>query len=336
MITFFNFTVLTDSFAFSCTLLTVALTIKLLLMETNIIRTGICLFLSAFLLSIVRADRLYICIMFLLLCFMVKIIIVEKRKRIAWLSFFLIITLTVTISVKVINSMTQTTTNARIPMSVGLVLLNRVVWPEFENNYNDFDEKVKNVLSFEDARIADEHNNKITYYLAPHIEECVGRQTAQSIYLSMVKTVVINNPLKIICDILLDFLSYLFLPFFSMASVLGLVQSSDSWNIYCVSQATPALTQIVNNFYCFSGGFIGTLSTGWIVLKLKNKKRFFFLLPVWVMAVLISAGFAVISSADPNARYAIYNYAAWAITFVSLGPIYLAQMIGKKTKERYD
>ncbi len=129
----------------------------------------------------------------------------------------------------------------------------------------------------------------------------------------------------------------LFLPFFSTASVLGLAQSADSWNIYCVSQVTPTLTQIVNNFYCFSGGFIGTLLTGWIVVKLKNKKRFFFLLPVWVMAALISAGFAVISSADPNARYAIYNYAAWSMTFISLGPIYLAQKIGQNNQgERYD
>ena len=64
----------------------------------------------------------------------------------------------------------------RIPTTFGFVLLDRVVWPNMTQNYNDFSDEIKSLITEDDAREFDRHNNNVMYQMAPLLREKPRRQ----------------------------------------------------------------------------------------------------------------------------------------------------------------
>lgn len=66
-----------------------------------------------------------------------------------------------------------------------------------ESTYEYFPDDIKHIISLNDAKIFDEHNNNVMYQMAPLIEEKVGEKRASEIYKEMAKTVIPYHGLKV-------------------------------------------------------------------------------------------------------------------------------------------
>ena len=87
---------------------------------------------------LLRADRLYSCMLLLVIVFIVRII---------------------------------RNTKARKRVLAAMLLICFVVVGNMEANYSDFSEEIKNTITLEDAKTFDSHNNNVMYQMAPLVEE---------------------------------------------------------------------------------------------------------------------------------------------------------------------
>lgn len=143
MITFMNFSVLTDSFATSMLLFSVGAMINIFKSKTFSPGSFVVIILSMLAEYTLRADRLYTCTLFLAICFIMYLIKIHKKalfRRAAVLSLAAILLSTGLAGT--INHFTQQPgLYGRIPTTFGFVLLDRVVWPNMEANYQNFRKK---------------------------------------------------------------------------------------------------------------------------------------------------------------------------------------------------
>lgn len=100
----------------------------------------------------------------------------------------------------------------RIPTTFGFVLLDRIVWPNMEANYQNFSEEIKSIITEEDAKIFDQHNNNVMYQMAPLLREKAGTERAEELYQEMAAVVFKNQPVKVVWDILEDIACVYFTP----------------------------------------------------------------------------------------------------------------------------
>ena len=206
MITFMNFSVLTDSFATSMLLFSVGAMINIFKSKTFSPGSFVVIILSMLAEYTLRADRLYTCTLFLAICFIMYLIKIHKKalfRRAAVLSLAAILLSTGLAGT--INHFTQQPgLYGRIPTTFGFVLLDRVVWPNMEANYQNFSEEIKSIITEEDAKIFDQHNNNVMYQMAPLLREKAGTERAEELYQEMAAVVFKNQPVKVVWDILED------------------------------------------------------------------------------------------------------------------------------------
>ena len=121
-----------------------------------------------------------------------------------------------------------------------------------EANYQDFSEEIKTIITEEDARTFDQHNNNVMYQMAPLLREKVGTDKAEELYKEMAAVVFKNQPLKVIWDISEDILCSFFTPVSVFLSTFGIVEMAGSWNLYCVSQNSQSLSNFYYYFYLYT------------------------------------------------------------------------------------
>lgn len=322
MITFMNFTILTDSLATSMMIL--FLSALMLLFSVQRARyVYLLIIISVIAQSLLRADRLYSCILLTFICFLIKILKssgVRKRIIIAMLSVCLISVG----AVKGIGHFTQTPgAYGRVQTSLDFILLDRIVWPNMTANYGHFSSEIQSYISWEEAQEFDSHNNKVMYQMAPLLQTRVGKDKAEQIYREMASVVFANQPQKVLTDIGEDVLAMIATPFSSYLNTKGRCNKADSWNIYCLSSETPELTVQYNSFYHYS--FMSLLVIGiliCIILKVEKQelqilKLFRKLMPCFGMCIILTLWFSLGDGAPPNDRYALIIYLSWSL--VSLG-----------------
>lgn len=324
MMMFMNLSILTDSLATSMLVLFLSNMILMFAEERlsvgNYILMGIALFVECLL----RADRLYSCLLLAVVVFLVKLVKESKeRKRV--LAAMISICLVVPGITKGIDKMTQTPgINGRIETNLDFILLDRIVWPNMAANYDSFPQEIREVVTLEDAQTFDKHNNNVMYQMAPLVEEKAGKEKAGQMYRKMAAIVFKNQPLKVLGDIGEDILAMTMTPFSSLLNAKGLCDKGDSWNVHCMSTADEPLTVTYNSYYQYTFLILfafGVLLTMWAGVRKENRnvgKLLRGMLPFWGMGVVFTLWFCIGDGAPPNDRYALIIYTNWSILSAGL------------------
>lgn len=332
MITFMNFTVLTDSIATSMLLFTVGAVIHIFHSSKLLWKDFLLIFFSMTVEYILRADRLYTCTLFLIISFLIYL--VKKRKSLFFRRAVIFSLSTVLLSTGLAGGINHFTQHpgiyGRIPTTFGFVLLDRIVWPNMTANYNDFPEEIQKLIPKKAAMTFDEHNNNVMYKMAPALRERVGEKEAEEIYKEMASIVFKNQPVKVIWDITNDILCVVFTPVSAFLSMYGMADTADEWNLHCVSQNSPKLSNFYYTFYLHT--FIVFFAVSCIVYVLDKKKKplsfFSILAPGFLLCLIIALWFSIGDGAPPNDRYALLHYIVWA--FWVLG-ILITKLFPKRT-----
>lgn len=324
MITFMNFCVLTDSLATS--MLVVFLSgLVVLLAEDRVPVWNYVLMTGALLAEcLLRADRLYSCLLLAVIVFLVRILRNRAYRRQVLLAMVSVCLVTAVL-VKGVGHLTQTPgINGRIETNLDFILLDRIVWPNMAANYDSFPEEIRDVITLEDAKTFDKHNNNVMYQMAPLVEEKAGKEKAGEIYRRMAAIVFANQPGKVLRDIGEDILAMAATPISSLLNSYKLCKKGDSWNVHCMSTEHPELTVRYNRYYQFT--FLILLAAGIlraVIGRIRGENRklkvlFGTLMPYIGMGVILTLWFSLGDGAPPNDRYAMLIYLVWSLITAGL------------------
>ena len=324
MITFMNFTVLTDSLATSALIL--FLTGMVVFLHETSVKVSTCIWVTLSLVgqSLLRADRLYSCILVLILCLVIRLVRLRENRRRITIALLSIALISIG-SVRTISHMTQTPgVHGRVQTNLSFVLLDRIVWPNMAANYPYFPQEIQEAISMEDARTFDEHNNNVMYQMAPLLEGKVGQETARKMYRQMAAVVFKNQTKKVLGDIGEDILAMAASPVSSLLHAYGHCEKNDSWNLHCMSTRTPALTKHYNFYYQYS--FVVSILLGGMitVIHVGKKKRqnigraVSAFMPYLLFGGVLTLWFCLGDGAPPNDRYAMILYITWALLDAAL------------------
>lgn len=319
MMTFMNFSVLTDSLATSVLLLLLSALMRFRWLDHSPAGTFGLILLSLITESLLRADRFYSCLLLTVIVFLARFVKNSGERKRVLIAMALTCALTVG-AVKGVGSITQTPgLNGRIETNLDFILLDRVVWPNMKANYNYFSEEIRNTITKKEAKIFDKHNNNVMYQMAPLLEKRVGKEKAGEMEREMAWVVFSRQPLKVMGDIGEDIAAMTFTPISSMMNAYGLCKKGDSWNIYCMSSLDEALTKRYNSYYQYS--FLGLLLLG-ILMSIgafcrkedRGVKRLLkSTMPFWGMGLILTLWFCLGDGAPPNDRYALLIYYNWSV-----------------------
>lgn len=325
MITFMNFSILTDSIATSMLMLMIGAMIHIYHVQAADWKSYLLIALSMLVEYTIRADRLYTCTLFLVICFIV--LLVKKRHSDFFRRGIVLILATVIVSTGVAAAVNKATQHPgiydRIPTTLGFVLLDRVVWPNMSENYKGFSDEIKSLITKKDARKFDKHNNNVMYQMAPLLREKVGEEKAEELYKEMAAVVFKNQPGKVIFDILEDITCVIFTPVSAFLSTYGLADTADDWNLHCVSQNSETLSKIYYNYYLYTYMLLFLISILVGVLRLARRSDQVkkthttgisrLLVPGFLLCVIIALWFSIGDGAPPNDRYALLHYVIWTL-----------------------
>lgn len=338
MIMWMNFTVLTDSFALSFLLLMLIglERFKNAESEKERILASLEVGIGYLLQATIRADRVYsalICIILYAGCCFFKS---GYRKRKWEWNKLISISISIVLSVSVVFTVQHFTQKPgnRIKTTLSFVLLDRVAWPHFAENYEFVPIEVKETVSYEEALTFDMHNNNVLYVTAPLIEERVGHDKAQEIYRKIAGTVWQMEPLTVISDISKDVLTYVCAPLSFYLSTKGKWKSTNTnWNVHCLSSATPELTEACRDFYTWSlTGVLIVILFFCLALKIisifKKRKtmmerikinpKAFGLKSLILMNFILILWFTLGDGAPPNDRYILSLYLLYDLLLMKL------------------
>ena len=316
MITFMNFSVLTDSLANSFLVLELAIATLILYHKKPTIADGIGLAVAFIAQSLLRADRFYSGLLILLILFLAAIVRnKEWRKRMA-IGMAALLAVCVGTTLIIRNTTQETGRGGRVQTNLSFVLLDRVVWPNMSANYDLFPEEIKQNISIEEANKFDSHNNQVMYFLAPTLEERVGKEKAEEYYRTMSDIVWKNMSGKVISDIFQDYMTVVITPLTHYRATHGLPTrpTNIGWNMHCLSLKTPELTKQYDDisFWILAAG----VCLGLILLiasLIQKEKRPYPIFP-WILAgIIISLWFTLGDGAPPNDRYYLIIYLVYAV-----------------------
>ena len=323
MITFFNFTVLTDSIANSLLVFSLAISAQIIYGGQASVGKAIGLAVAVIGQCLIRADRRYSCIMLLVVLAIIAICRNPGRRR-AMICGTACVVAVVMGMTGAVSSLTQVKgRNNRVQTDLSFVLLDRVVWPHMSENYEYFPQEIREAVTLEEAQEFDSHNNKVMYFMAPLLEERVGREKARQYYRVMARTVWERQSGAVLQDIGASIAIVLTMPFVHELVLDGRFTRSTAvaWNVkHCMSVTTPEYTVSYDRagFYIL----LFTLAAGLLVYILdriagKRRRRGFILLPFVISGVLLCLWFTLGDGAPPNDRYMLIiyvTYALWPLT----------------------
>ncbi len=322
MLTFMNFTVLTDSLATSMLIILITSLIRMVGDETAKLGNYLLMGCSLAVESLLRADRLYSSLVLVAAVFFIKAVRDPRtRKRVAVSG--VCVCLCTGLFVKGVGRFTQTPGfNGRVKTNLEFVLLDRVVWPNMYANYWNFPQEIRYIITVEEAQTFDQHNNNVMYQLAPLVISRVGEEKAREVFLTMAGVVFEKNTKKVLKDIGEDIAAMFFTPVSSLLNARGHCDKADAWNIQCMSTVTPELTKEYNTFYQISFliliGISGILCS-YALLRHQNRNLKCYLkalLPYLGMSVILTLWFSLGDGAPPNDRYALLIYFFWSLVSI--------------------
>ena len=327
LILWMNCSVLTDSLALTGLLLMLTGLTRYMADDGHPVLNWCLIGASYALQALIRADRQYSCLVLILLSILAKAFRPgyeggsardssrRKKKFILSCMIPLLITSAGLAAVRAVDARTQIPgSNGRIQTNLSFILLDRVVYGHFEENYDRMPEEVTAVISREEARHSDKQNNDCMYILAPRLEEAYGKERAYALEREMAHIVWRQDPFIIIGEIIEDVFCFIFMPFASFLFEIGKADLNKGWTIRCMSSVTGDLTAALHQWFAVS---FGLLMTGIIpvlcLLRGEAGKRLpYFSRFIW-MTLLIALWFGIGDGCPPNDRYQLIGYVTWTL-----------------------
>ena len=326
LILWMNFSVLTDSLALSALLL--MLNGLIWYMSDRGHPAGNWLLIGAAYVcqALLRADRQYSCLVLLILCVAAKAFRGRKEKKTASLRergqrcacgllLPAVVILTGLGTVRLVNAHTQIPgANGRIRTNLSFILLDRVVYGHFAENYDRMPEEATAVISLEEAQHSDRQNNDCMYILAPRLEEAYGRERAAGLEREMARVVWERSPGTVMGDILEDIFCFVCMPFASFLFEIGAADLNKAWTIRCMSSVSGTLTQGMHSWFAYTFGLGMSLLLPLLYLRRREAaKRAACLGSCIAMTILIALWFGIGDGCPPNDRYQLIGYVTWAL-----------------------
>lgn len=343
MILWFNCTVLTDSFALSALIWMIILLTMYVKDERSNSLIWIGILVTYLLQALMRSDRTYSACVMIVGCILMRALhslfraIAGKFRRKSiydedyadhrprkssgplWTYLFpIIITVVGVLIVLGVNSATQTPgSKGRVTTNLPFILLDRVVWSNMENNYEYFPDEIKDVITIEEAKEFDSHNNQVMYQMAPLVEERVGKEKASEYYVTMAKIVWEHDKEKVIKDTAGTVAAFLMMPQSETLNRWKLLSTNTGWNIKCMIGGDEKLTRFMFSYYMYSFClvFCTVCIFCWFIMKTYRKSvgR----LSCFIgMSVLLALWFGIGDGAIVNDRYALIVLVTWGLMWM--------------------
>lgn len=321
----FHFSVLTDSFALSALIWMLLGLARYSFDGENGIFVWGSILASYIIQALLRSDRTYSAfVMILVAVFARAIRNLNRKKRIdqkAGRVLLRSVALTIAglLFVMCINRFTQVPgRNGRITTDASFVLLDRVVWSNMYRNRTYFPEEIKQVISEEEARQFDTHNNQVMYQMAPLLESRVGKEKASEYYRTMAKIVWDHDKKKVIKDIAGNIAVFFFTPQSEFLFQMRKVNISTGWTLQCASSVDADLTmnmflwyiRTFSLFFCNAAGFATVF-----IKRIRKSNRY--LSGFFIMSLLLALWFGLGDGAPTNDRYALIVIVAWALLWMN-------------------
>lgn len=240
-----------------------------------------------------------------------------RKKAGIFRTFFmpLLMTAATVILVLCVNHATQVPgSKGRVSTDASFILLDRVVWPNMKNNYEYFPEEIKGVISLEEAKEFDKHNNNVMYQMAPLVESRVGKEKASEYYRTMAKIVWEHDRQKVIKDTAGCVGAFIALPQAEVMTRYKMLSMNTNWNIHCMSSVDKPLTKFMYSYYLYSFCMV-FCSVAFICIFLSKQFRRLFgrLVCLIIMSVLLALWFGLGDGAPVNDRYALIVLVTWGL-----------------------
>lgn len=289
-----------------------------------------------FLMALSRVDKLYaaaaICIatIFWAMCARRRQPALTKRN-IAVVTALLLATIAATVGV---NKVTQTYNPDRPPLDASSLAFNRVVWPHLAEVYPYMSAQVKGVVSPEEAKRFDQHNNNVYPLLARLLKRDPGNR---AIINNMTLTTLRRLPAEVIGKAAFDVCKYTFpnvaFPL-ELAHVLPLSTGSD-WTRSRMELVTPWLTDAAlwtSQAVFLFGGLPVVLAT----LRRAGRQRIRREPIAWLTTTMIASNsllFGLEAGMDAHIRYALptYTVVQALVAAMSLNWVLTRRRNGKRT-----
>jgi hypothetical protein len=245
LVAHFSLSVMTDSLASSLTIASIGCAVR----ATDSRQRRIWLpatFICIALMALSRVDKLYIAIgicvtAVALTCMARRGDIPASRESRPWV-MALVLGIAI-FSAPLINKFTQTVNPNRPPLDISSMAFNRVVWPRLSKVYPKLPEDARQVISFEDAKIFDTHNNNVYPLLNKLLAQNPGNQ---KIINEITITTLRNFPLQVAGKTFFDMVKYeapnLAFPM-ELVSALPKSTATD-WTYSRMSMFSPKLTDV--------------------------------------------------------------------------------------------
>ena len=330
MILWFNCTVLTDSLSLSAL-------IWMLIGLSKYVKDGKSdpllwagIIVMYLLQALMRSDRTYSALVMIILCIAIRTVhdLIKGKgnqdgneksgKRLLVTLMPVLLVVFGLIMVISVNHATQKPgSKGRVSTNLAFVLLDRVVWPNMERNYEYFPDEIKEVISIEEAQVFDSHNNNVMYQMAPLVEERVGKEKASEYYMTMAGIVWAHDGVKVIKDTAGCVLAFLMLPQAEYMNRHKMLEMNTGWNIHCMSHVDEALAKFMFNYYMYTFIVIFcTMSIIYLVVSRKYRKSVGRLSCFAGMSVLLALWFGLGDGAPVNDRYALIVLVTWGMMWM--------------------
>lgn len=337
MIMFMNYSVLTDSLAFSFLVVTVA-EYAMLWHTDRLEKRDVWVFAATlFMESLMRADRIFSVSIFMVIYGAVQFVISVPKGKEAFINiksntWKIVVISFVTIGMAGgINHATQTPgLYGRIRTDLGFILVDSFAWTRISANYERYPEEIKDILTYDEAVAADADNNSMMYSFAPNIESKVGEDKADQYYKEITSVVMKNNGMDVIAKKIENCLWMCITPCMNYWSyVKGRLPTAIGWNVYCCEQSSVELTHFIVRVYDWVAGvFLLPLSLFLRIIFRKMEEVHSLekgLLPFFVMHLIVILWFVLGDGAAPNDRYILLGYAFWALYEIGMIDILVGQ-----------
>ena len=237
-----------------------------------------------------------------------------KNKKMGWVTFLTALIFPL-ITVGIYCGMVSGERLEKQENAFMLSMVSRFVGPDFQHNHNNWPDEFKQIIDWETSgKVALDTDGTWTV-MQPIMREHLSEKECDRIYLNLVKKAIMVRKKSIVGSVSLDFLSYLFTPYFVPKQLDGIGGDSFSGRNYEVMKAnTPQLTE----WYVRYGGFCFFLCI--VVILFEKIEGMFAGIPRlkwskawWILAVAMSIYYTMLGYGRMDYKLSIFIMILWMI-----------------------
>ncbi len=175
----------------------------------------------------------------------IRYMILRKKKAVK----LLVMCLSCSLFIGCVSSVVQTEGSmGKIQKSVGAMLLQRFVWPNFSTFHLFWYDEIKALWDSKEIVTIAQHPEMVIYEFGPMVEATYGKERANDFYWHMSKKAFSLDTRNIVGNILEDTAAYLCPPLTMFLQLQGVGESYTGWNYGRMQDFAPVLTKYYVNY----------------------------------------------------------------------------------------